>query len=76
LYKNKNIRTNQRVFSKLKGVIEKTGVNIKCMPKIIMTKMVVTKKMSTKLNLNKLAMNLDNVEFEPEQFPALIYKIR
>jgi len=46
------------------------------MPEIIITNMVVTKNMRTKFNLDKLAMNLKNVEFEPEQFPALIYKIQ
>ena len=27
------------------------------------------------LNLNKLAMTLDNTEYEPEQFPGLVYKL-
>lgn len=27
------------------------------------------------LNLNTLAMKLDNTEYEPEQFPGLVYKI-
>ena len=28
------------------------------------------------LNLNNLAMTLDNTEYEPEQFPGLVYKLR
>ncbi len=28
------------------------------------------------LNLNELAMKLDNTEYEPEQFPGLVYKLR
>jgi len=27
------------------------------------------------LNLNKLAMKLRNTEYEPEQFPGLVYKL-
>jgi len=27
------------------------------------------------LNLNVLAMKLDNTEYEPEQFPGLVYRI-
>ena len=28
------------------------------------------------LNLNTLAMKLENTEYEPEQFPGLVYKLR
>ena len=28
------------------------------------------------LNLNMLAMKLDNTEYEPEQFPGLVYKLK
>ena len=45
------------------------------MPEIIITNMVVTTDLKKRFDLDKLAMNLENVEFEPEQFPALIYKI-
>ena len=27
------------------------------------------------LNLNELALNLENAEYEPEQFPGLVYKL-
>jgi transcription initiation factor TFIID TATA-box-binding protein len=27
------------------------------------------------LNLNVLAMRLNNIEYEPEQFPGLVYKL-
>lgn len=72
----KKLEQIKESFPKLKNIITKTGVNIKKMPEITITNMVVTKNMKTKLDLNKLAMNLKNVEFEPEQFPALIYKMQ
>ena len=28
------------------------------------------------LNLNSLAMKLENTEYEPEQFPGLVYKLK
>ncbi len=72
----KTLEQIKESFSKLKGIIEKTGVRVKGVPEIIITNMVVTKNMKKRLDLNRLAMNLKNVEFEPEQFPALIYKIQ
>ena len=62
-------------FCKLKIIIAKTGIKIKDMPEIRITNMVVTTDLKKRFDLDKLAMNLENVEFEPEQFPALIYKI-
>ena len=70
----KTLEQIKESFPKLKNIIIKTGVDIKKIPEITIINMVVTKNMKTKLDLNKLAMKLKNVEFEPEQFPALIYK--
>lgn len=71
----KTLKQIKDSFYKVKLIITKTGVKIGDMPEIIITNMVVTTDLKKRFDLNKLAMNLENVEFEPEQFPALIYKI-
>jgi transcription initiation factor TFIID TATA-box-binding protein len=37
--------------------------------------MVASGAIGMDLNLNTLAMKLDNTEYEPEQFPGLVYKL-
>ena len=37
--------------------------------------MVASGSIGMDLNLNTLAMKLDNTEYEPEQFPGLVYKL-
>ena len=43
--------------------------------KIIVQNMVASGAVGFDLNLNSLAMELDNIEYEPEQFPGLVYKL-
>ena len=37
--------------------------------------MVASGDIGMKLNLNTLAFKLENAEYEPEQFPGLVYKV-
>ena len=37
--------------------------------------MVASGTINMDLNLNSLAMKLENTEYEPEQFPGLVYKL-
>ena len=37
--------------------------------------MVASGDIGIDLNLNSLAMELENTEYEPEQFPGLVYKL-
>jgi len=45
---------------------------------IIIQNMVATANLQGELNLNEVAMGLglENVEYEPEQFPGLVYRIK
>ena len=36
---------------------------------------VASGRIDMELNLNNLAMQLENTEYEPEQFPGLVYKL-
>ena len=55
--------------------LEKINIKIKIEPEIRVTNVVAAGSINRDLNLNKLAMSLRNTEYEPEQFPGLVYKI-
>ncbi|MBS3149584.1 TATA-box-binding protein [Candidatus Woesearchaeota archaeon] len=55
--------------------IEKIGIKIKVKPIIKVQNMVASGAVGMDLNLNDLAMKLENTEYEPEQFPGLVYKL-
>ncbi len=55
--------------------IGKIGIKIRIKPKIKVQNMVASGKVGMDLNLNELAIKLENTEYEPEQFPGLVYKL-
>ena len=55
--------------------VEKIKVKVTHDPKITVQNMVASGNIGMDLNLNYLAMNLENTEYEPEQFPGLVYKL-
>ncbi len=55
--------------------LKKIGIDIKIKPKITIQNIVASGSVGMDLNLNVLAMKLDNTEYEPEQFPGLVYKL-
>jgi transcription initiation factor TFIID TATA-box-binding protein len=46
-------------------------------PQVAVTNMVCSYNLGRNINLNKLTvtLNVENVEYEPEQFPGLVYRI-
>jgi len=61
----------QQVIKQLK----KVNVSVKIKPKITVQNIVASGAMDLDLNLNTLALELENTEYEPEQFPGLVYKL-
>lgn len=55
--------------------IAKIGVKITQVPKITVQNIVASGSINLNLNLNILALQLENTEYEPEQFPGLVYKL-
>ncbi len=55
--------------------LEKIGIKITIKPEIKIQNMVASGSVGMDLNLNVLAMKLPNTEYEPEQFPGLVYKL-
>jgi len=62
-------------INKIKETLKKLNINITIEPEIHIQNMVASGSINMDLNLNTLAMKLDNTEYEPEQFPGLIYKL-
>jgi len=55
--------------------LRKINVNITAKPKITVQNIVASGTIDLKLNLNFLALEMQNTEYEPEQFPGLVYKL-
>lgn len=55
--------------------LKKIGVNVTAKPKITVQNIVASGAINLDLNLNTLALELENTEYEPEQFPGLVYKL-
>lgn len=71
-------RTLEKVEESIKQIIkslEKIGIKIKVKPVINVQNIVAAGSVDMDLNLNVLAMKLENTEYEPEQFPGLVYKL-
>lgn len=71
-------RSMDKVHESIRKIIkslEKINVKIKQEPEVNIQNIVAAGSVGMDLNLNVLAMKLDNTEYEPEQFPGLVYKL-
>src|SRR3989339_2086988 len=71
-------RSMEKVEESIKKIIkslEKIGIKIKIKPEVKIQNIVASGTVGMDLNLNTLAMKLKNTEYEPEQFPGLVYKL-
>jgi transcription initiation factor TFIID TATA-box-binding protein len=61
----------------ISALIRKTGQKILRNPKIEVQNIVATSNLGSEINLNSIAvtLGLDRVEYEPEQFPGLVYRL-
>ncbi|CAD6493888.1 MAG: TATA-box-binding protein 2 [Candidatus Argoarchaeum ethanivorans] len=57
--------------------IRKTNVEIPDEPEVTVQNIVASADIGTVLNLNAIAigLGLENIEYEPEQFPGLVYRL-
>ncbi len=65
------------VIGKVIKQIEKSGIVLTKEPEITVQNMVASADLGEQLNLNGIAISLglDKVEYEPEQFPGLVYRM-
>ena len=71
----KSIAQVKEVINQVIKQLAKIGVKITDKPKITVQNIVASGSIDMKLNLNYLALALENTEYEPEQFPGLVYKL-
>ncbi len=74
------IRDNQSLEVGLKliiGKMKEAGIACYDEPRVAVTNIVCSYDIGNKINLNKVVMtlSLENIEYEPEQFPGLVYRI-
>ncbi|HLA23210.1 MAG TPA: TATA-box-binding protein [Candidatus Nanoarchaeia archaeon] len=55
--------------------LRRINVRVTIVPKITVQNIVASGTINLKLNLNFLALEMQNTEYEPEQFPGLVYKL-
>jgi transcription initiation factor TFIID TATA-box-binding protein len=75
------IRNQKALTDGLAIVIEslkKAGMEPLKEPKVAITNMVCSYNLGKYININRLSvtLNLENIEYEPEQFPGLVYRIK
>jgi transcription initiation factor TFIID TATA-box-binding protein len=58
--------------------LKKAGIEPLKEPRIAITNMVCSYNLGKYINLNKIVvtLNVENIEYEPEQFPGLVYRIK
>lgn len=59
------------------SALRKAGVATYAEPRVSVTNIVCSYDTGSSINLNKLvvALNIENIEYEPEQFPGLVYRL-
>lgn len=72
----RNFADVDRSIGRIIESLKKINIEIKIKPEIHVQNIVAAGEVGWDLNLNVLAMKLDNTEYEPEQFPGLVYKLR
>ncbi len=71
----KSIAQVQEVIAQVIKQLRKIGVKAKGKPKINVQNIVASGAIKYMLNLNEITLSLENTEYEPEQFPGLVYKL-
>jgi transcription initiation factor TFIID TATA-box-binding protein len=74
----KNIEDVRKTVSILTEKLERIGVKVYKNPEIVIQNIVATSDLGGELNLSEvaIALGLENVEYEPEQFPGLVYRFK
>jgi len=73
----KNLEQVKTAISNIVKLIEDAGTAIKVEPKIEVQNIVASGDLGATINLNAIAISLglEKVEYEPEQFPGLVYRL-
>jgi transcription initiation factor TFIID TATA-box-binding protein len=73
----KSVEQVKVAIDKVINQLNKIGIRIKTEPKIEVQNIVASSDLGQSINLNSIAitLGLERVEYEPEQFPGLVYRL-
>jgi transcription initiation factor TFIID TATA-box-binding protein len=73
----KSLKQVETAIAKVVEKIEAAGIKIKTKPTIEVQNIVASSDLGSRINLNSIAISvgLEKVEYEPEQFPGLVYRL-
>lgn len=72
-------RTLEEVDRSIQSIIKslkKLNIHVTIKPKVTVQNIVASGSIGMDLNLNVLGLKLPNTEYEPEQFPGLVHKLK
>ena len=72
----KDITSAKKAVHEIINSLKKVDIKITINPTLKIQNLVGAGELGFDLDLNGLTMKLSNVEYEPEQFPGLIYKMK
>jgi transcription initiation factor TFIID TATA-box-binding protein len=71
----KSINEARKAIDAIIVKLGKIGLKVKGKPEIEVQNMVASGAVGGKLNLNEIVFKFENTEYEPEQFPGLVFKL-
>ncbi|MGA1820516.1 MAG: TATA-box-binding protein [Thermoplasmatota archaeon] len=73
----KSVAMAEEVVGRVLSMIKDMGINVDTSPKVEVQNIVASSDLGQEINLNAIAISLglERVEYEPEQFPGLVYRV-
>ena len=71
----KSPKDSKLVIAKIVAKMNKIGIRIPKGYKVQLENIVASARLNRELNLNNIAFSVENTEYEPEQFPGLVYRM-
>ena len=71
----KSIKEAKKAIDAIIEKVEALGLKVSEKPDIEVTNIVASGSVGGRLNLNSIIFTFENTEYEPEQFPGLVYKM-
>ncbi|MGC8940873.1 MAG: TATA-box-binding protein, partial [Candidatus Nanoarchaeia archaeon] len=71
----RNLKEAKAAIDAIVKKVESIGLKVKGTPDIEVQNMVASGSVGGILNLNEIIMKFENTEYDPEQFPGLVYKL-
>jgi transcription initiation factor TFIID TATA-box-binding protein len=75
---SKSVEDARRAVKQIVKIVGSLGIPVIEEPEVKVQNIVASADLGSDLNLNAIAvgLGLENIEYEPEQFPGLVYRLR